>query len=64
MFHQGDPGVAELRDKMREHRLRWFGHEMRRSEEDMITAIPELRVEGRRDRGRPKLTWEQGDTVR
>lgn len=25
----GRPGVADIRNKAREHRLRWFGHVMR-----------------------------------
>ncbi len=32
-------GVADIRDKMREHRLRWFDHVMRWDEEDLRKAI-------------------------
>lgn len=38
----------------------WFGHVMKRSEEDLVRAILGSRVEGRRGRGRSNnLTREQ-----
>lgn len=48
--------VLDVRDKMREYRLRWFGHAMRRSQEELVKAILELRVGGSRSRDRPKRT--------
>jgi len=51
-------GIAPLEDKMREIRLRWFGHVKRRS-----VSAPMRRCEAfdilqcRRGRGRPKTSW-------
>lgn len=53
-------GIANM-DKLRENRLRWFGHIRRRSQEASVR-----RVEGseqkdlKRGRGRPKMTWWEG----
>ncbi len=52
--------VADIRDRMRGHRLRRFGHVMRRDEEARVRAIQGLKLEGRQGRrGRPNLTWDQ-----
>ncbi|GJT84351.1 hypothetical protein Tco_1058693 [Tanacetum coccineum] len=45
--------VDSIIDKMREGRLRWFGHVKRRPQN-----APVRRVEGSMRRGRPKLRWE------
>ncbi len=55
-YIRGSLGVADLRDKIRDHRLRWFGHVMRQDEEDLVRAIKGHREEGRRERGRLKVT--------
>lgn len=53
-------GVTDTtRNKMREHRLQWFGHVTRRGEKDLVRVILWLRVEGRRGRSEPKLTSDQ-----
>ena len=43
-------------------RLEWFGHVKRRDKIANIRAVAEMRMEGKRPRGRPKLRWK--DTVR
>uniref|UniRef100_A0A183F2B7 Reverse transcriptase domain-containing protein n=1 Tax=Heligmosomoides polygyrus TaxID=6339 RepID=A0A183F2B7_HELPZ len=48
-------GVAPIVDKMREARLRWYGHVLR-GKEDSVRKI-ELEVSGKRPRGRPKQRW-------
>ena len=51
-------GVAFIEEKIRENRLRWFGHVRRR-----LTDLPVQRVERiklgqvKRVQGRPKKTW-------
>ena len=42
---------------MRQKRLRWFGHIARRDEEVEIKKVFELKIEGRRKRGRPVKRW-------
>lgn len=40
-------------------RVGWIDHVMMRSEEDLVRAYQELRVDGGRGKGEYKLTWEQ-----
>ena len=47
---------------MRRRRLEWFGHIKRRDGTEDIRAVAELKMDGKRPRGRPKLRWK--DTVR
>ena len=50
-------GVAPIEDKMRENRLRWFGHIQRRSLEAPVRKSDLLTVYGNnRGRRRPRLT--------
>ena len=46
-------GVDNLEEHLRQQRLRWFGHIARRDEEVEINKVSELKIEGRRKRGRP-----------
>ena len=50
-------GVAPLSAKMRENRLRWFGHVQRKPLEAPVRRIETFIVEGKRSRGTPKKTW-------
>ena len=45
-------GVDDLEEHLRQHRLRWFGHIIRRDEEVEIKKVFELKIERRRKRGR------------
>ena len=50
-------GVAPIGDKMRESRLRWFGHVQRRPMTATVRRSETIQVEGaKRTRRRPKLT--------
>ncbi|XP_070013999.1 uncharacterized protein [Nicotiana sylvestris] len=56
-------GVAPLEDKMREARLRWFGHIQRKSTETPVRRCERLAVVGTgRGIGRPKKYW--GEVIR
>ncbi|GKA13124.1 hypothetical protein Tco_0692770 [Tanacetum coccineum] len=44
--------------KIREGRLRWFGHVSRRPQSAPVRRVEALAVDGMRRRGRPKLRWE------
>ena len=50
-------GVDDLEEHLRQKRLRWFGHIVRRNEEVEIKKVFELKIEGRRKRGRPVKWW-------
>ncbi|XP_076938903.1 uncharacterized protein LOC143607281 [Bidens hawaiensis] len=53
----GGDEVAEVDVWAYKGRLRWYGHVKRRQETMPVRAVETLNVEGRRSRGRPKLTW-------
>nr|GEX04413.1 putative cytochrome P450 [Tanacetum cinerariifolium] len=50
--------VDSIIDKMREGRLRWFGHVKKRPQSAPVRRVEAMVVEGSRRRGRPKLRWE------
>jgi len=56
-------GVACIRptDKVREARLRWYGHIQRREEYDCVKRILEADVHGQRSRGRQRKRWTDVD---
>jgi len=55
--------LAPMDAKMREARLRWFGHVRRRSPDAPVRRCERLAVVGtRRGRGRPKKYW--GEVIR
>ncbi|GJW46904.1 retrovirus-related pol polyprotein LINE-1 [Tanacetum coccineum] len=52
--------VESIIYKMREGRLRWFGHVKKRPQTAPVRRVEALFVDGLRRRGRPKLRWEDG----
>ena len=54
---RSEEDVVCIAEKVKEARLRWYGHVLRRSEEEPIRSIMELNIEGNRGRGRPKKRW-------
>jgi len=50
-------GVACITDKVREARLKWFGHVQRREEEDCVKRILEANVREQRCRERQRKKW-------
>src|SRR5450432_2740227 len=52
-------GVAPIEGKLRENRLRWFGHVYRRPEDAVVKRVDRLALSSNaRGRGRPKLTLD------
>ena len=53
-------GVAQIEEKLTQHRLRWFGHVQRRPPEAPVrNGVLEWVDNVKRGRGRPKLTWDE-----
>ena len=50
-------GVEPITTFIRSGRLRWYGHVMRKGDEDWVKKYMEYRVEGRKPVGRPRKTW-------
>jgi len=55
-------GRLELEDiisVLQRNRLRWYGHVLRKEDNDWVKKCMEYEVEGTRPRGRPKKTWRR-----
>ena len=46
-----------MAEYLREKRLRWFGHVQMRDQDEASRKILQMTVDGKRNRGRPKLRW-------
>ena len=51
-------GVDDIEGFLRSHRLRWAGH-VERAGEGVLKQVREMKVEGTRKKGRPRLTWQE-----
>jgi hypothetical protein len=49
--------VAPVTEKMRNNRLAWFGHVMRRDKSHMIKRVMGMNVDGHPSRGQPNKRW-------
>ena len=54
---RGTLKVAPISTKVKENRLRWYGHIKRREAEHPIRKMMDMELPGRRRVGRPKLQW-------
>jgi hypothetical protein len=52
-------GLVDVKDVVRRSRLRWFGHVIRKEDNDWVKLCMSRDVEGSRHRGRPKKTWKE-----
>ena len=58
-YIRGSSKVIEASRKVQEARLRWFGHLLRRPEEEHVASrTMEMEIIGTRKRGRPKKRWK------
>jgi len=44
---------------LQQNRLRWYGHVLRKEDDDWVKKCVECEVESSRPRGRPKRTWRE-----
>jgi len=44
---------------LQQNRLRWYGHVLRKEDNDWLKKYMEYEVEGTRPRGTPKKTWRE-----
>ncbi|KAE8681311.1 Detected protein of unknown function [Hibiscus syriacus] len=51
-------GVVSVSEKLREGRLRWFGHVLRRLPSDAVRRVESITVYGARRKGRPRRKWD------
>ncbi|KAK3566841.1 hypothetical protein QTP86_004554 [Hemibagrus guttatus] len=59
-YIRGTAHVGRLGDKVREARLRWFGHVQRRESEYIGRRMLDMELPGRKQRGRPKRRYMDG----
>ena len=52
-------GIVSVSDRVRQGRLRWFGHVERKDADDWLSACRKLEVSGERGRGRNRKTWKE-----
>ena len=57
-----EANVMAIADLMKRRRLEWFGHVCRREEDVDIRRAYDMKIQGRRKRGRPKHRWS--DTIK
>jgi len=58
-YIKGTVKVTEVSAKMQERRINWYGHVIRSEEGYIGNQVMEMHVDGRRRRGRPKLSWRE-----
>ena len=51
-------GTRELSGRCRQARLKWYGYEKRREEDNVCRKTMEMALPGKRKRGRPKTRWK------
>ena len=52
-------GVDDIALVLQQNRLRWYGHVLRKDDDDWVKKCMEHEVEGPRPRGRLKKTWKE-----
>jgi len=52
-------GLDDIISVLQRNRLRWYGHVLRKGDNDWVKKCTEHEVEGARPRGRPKKSWRE-----
>jgi len=50
-------GIDDIALVLQQNRLRWYGHVLRKEDDDWMKKCMEYEVQGPRPRGKPKRTW-------
>jgi len=53
------PGLHDIILVLQQNRLRWYGHVLRKEDNDWVKKCMQYEVEGTRPRGRSKKTWRE-----
>ena len=51
--------VESITEVARRNRLRWYGHVERKSDGGWVKKCTKMEMNGKRKRGRPKITWKE-----
>jgi len=52
-------GLDDIISVLQRNRLRWYGHVLRKEDNDWVKKCMEYEVEGARPRSKPKKTWRE-----
>jgi len=52
-------GIDDIILILQQNRLRWYGHVLRKEDNDWVKKCTEYEAEGSRPRDRPKSTWKK-----
>ena len=52
-------GIDDIALVLQQNRLHWYGHVLRKEDDDWVKKCMEYEVQGPRPRGRPKRTWRE-----
>jgi len=50
-------GIVDITSLLQQNRLQWYGHVLRKDDNDWVKKCMECEVVGSRPRGRPKRAW-------
>jgi len=56
---RGRLGLDDIISVLQQNRLRWYGHVLRKEDNDWVKKCMEYEVEGARPRSRPNKTWRE-----
>jgi len=56
---RGTLGLDDIISVLQQNRLLWYGHVLRKEDNDWVKECMQYEVEGARTRGRPKKTWRE-----
>jgi len=52
-------GIGDVILVLQQNRLRWYGHVLRKEDNDWVKKCMEYEMEGSKPTGRPKRTWRE-----